>query len=148
MREVGPPVTDRPAVKRRVPLPRSTKPIARSAIKSRTKRPKARNTRRHASEWARAYGSKKRVAFVKSLPCCVAGCRAAWMCEPSENAHTVNGGMGRKADANTIAPLCHGHHRFLHHHGPQTFAASFPLRHGWTLVDWARETERLWGAFE
>lgn len=131
-------------MKRKTPLPRPTKPIARSAIKPRTKRPKARNVKRHAGEWARAYGSKARVAFVKSLACRVSGC----MDGPVENAHTVNGGMGRKADANTIVPLCRAHHRFLHQHGPVAFAASFPLRHGWTLADWAVEVERLWGAFE
>lgn len=131
-------------IRRKTPLPRPTKPIARSAIKPRTARPKARNVKRHAGEWARAYGSKARVAFVKSLGCCVSGC----MDGPVENAHTVNGGMGRKADANTIVPLCRAHHRFLHQHGPLGFAASFPLRNGWTLADWAVEVERLWGAFE
>ena len=38
---------------------------------------------------------------MRGLPCLI--CRRV----PSENAHTANGGMGRKADCDTIAPLCH-----------------------------------------
>lgn len=130
-------------IKRTKPLPRPTTPILRGPMKPRTTRVKRVNRQRRASEFARCYGSKARVAWVKSLPCIVAVCGVT----PSENAHTVTGGMGRKADADTIAPLCHSHHRFLHQRGVETFRRSFPLRHGWTLRDWAVEVERLWGAY-
>ncbi|HSH45807.1 MAG TPA: hypothetical protein VK966_08125, partial [Longimicrobiales bacterium] len=69
--------------------------------RTRTALPK-RNPERRDREWARAYGSEVRVEFVKALPCCVPGCR-----NRAENAHTESGGMGRKADADTIAPLCY-----------------------------------------
>lgn len=63
-----------------------------------------RRKKRTASAFARIYGSRERVEWVKSLPCVV--CSYG----PSENAHTENGGMGRKADYTTIVPLCHAHH--------------------------------------
>jgi hypothetical protein len=67
-------------------------PLRRTAMK--------RGKGRKPSEFARIYGSKERVEWIKSLPC--VGCGAT----PSDNAHTVSGGKGRKADAETIAPLC------------------------------------------
>lgn len=76
---------------------------------------------RSAEEYARIYGSKERVAFVKALPClycCAVHPLIALAWHPdaenrvySENAHTVTGGKGRKADADTIVPLCPTHHR-------------------------------------
>jgi hypothetical protein len=33
--------------------------------------------------------------------------------------------MGRKADADTIAPLCNQHHGELHQHGAKTFEAQW-----------------------
>lgn len=62
---------------------------------------KRRNVKRHKTEWARAYGSVERVEWVKGLRCAGCGLR-----NNSENAHTVNGGRGRKANYDTIAPLC------------------------------------------
>lgn len=132
------------SIKRKVPLPRQTKPIARSAIKPRTTRPPRVNRKRQASEFARTVHSRARQRFVSSLPCVVAACAEG----PCHGHHIENGGMSRKADYTRIVSLCPSHHRFLHHHGPVTFAASFPLRNGWTLVDWATETERLWGGQE
>lgn len=63
------------------------------------------NKKRKASAFARCYGSKERVEWVKSLGCNVCGLR------PAENAHTVTDGMGRKAGYETIIPLCNYHHR-------------------------------------
>ena len=124
------------------PLPRSTKPIKRSPLPPTLKSPKGVNRTRKSREWTRAYGSHDRVLFVKLLPCIVAGCP-----EPSENAHTANGGMSRKAAATTIVPACRGHHRFMHEQGIVSFARSFPLRNGLSLAGWAAETERLWDAY-
>jgi len=65
----------------------------------------------------RIYGSKERRRWIKSLPC-LACCLVSpifaladkWSCE---NAHVVTGGMGRKADASHIVPLCRTHHRWF-----------------------------------
>ncbi len=110
---------------RRSPLPPRTKPVRKT------------NPKRRQSEFARCYGSKARVLFVKSLPCFA----SSTFCEgPIENAHTEGGGCGRKADANTVIPLCRFHHQQLHWCGVDTFAAS----HGTRLFKIADETERLW----
>ena len=47
------------------------------------------NEERFAKNWARAYHSLERCAFVKSLPCLACGAK------PSENAHIANDGKGR-----------------------------------------------------
>ena len=84
----------RGGIVKRTPL-RHRSPIGRTAA------PRKRG-KKHATEWARKYGSKARVAFVKSLPCAACG-----IVGYSENAHVMgNGGMSRKGDADTIAPLC------------------------------------------
>ena len=81
---------------------RRTKPIKRSgriAPKSRT-----------AGEFARIYGSKARVRWVKAQPCVSCGEG------PCQNHHTQNGGLSRKSDYVHIVPLCaHCHH--AHHTG-------------------------------
>ena len=73
---------------------------------------------RSKQESYRIYGSPERQAFVRSLGCLIDGS------EP-ELAHTRTGGMGRKADAETIVPLCHAHHSELHQHGVKTFEQSW-----------------------
>jgi hypothetical protein len=93
---------------KRSPMKPRTKPMPRSRL-----RPKKRS----AESFARIYGSQERVRWVKSLPC--VGCGAIPSEErPTENAHTVTGGKGRKADAATIAPLCHGCHTKYDRHLP------------------------------
>ena len=91
---------------------------------------KARNERRRASEFARAYGSEARVMAIKALACyaCVKG----W---PSENAHLGNGGMGRKADWTEIVNLCADCHRELHALGS---VERFDAKHGTDLRERAR----------
>lgn len=76
------------------------------------------NKGRRKAEWARAYGCKARVEFVKRLPCAVETCCKPQLCE---NAHVKSGGKGRKADAEWVVPLCRQHHRQLHHNGIETF---------------------------
>jgi hypothetical protein len=79
----------------------------------RTDRVARRNAERRDREFQRCYGSAERVAFVQGLSC--VGCGRT----PCENAHSVTGGMGRKADAETIVPLCHDcHTRYDQHRTP------------------------------
>lgn len=78
-------------------------PFSSITKRTKTKRGKAAIVRRRRTkrEFARIYGSKDRVLFVKGLKCCCCG-RTGW----TENAHIENGGMGRKADYTKIIPLC------------------------------------------
>lgn len=123
----------RPGATRRAYINRTTKPKSSG-------RPKARNAKRKAKEFARAYGGGERVTFVRALPCLVCG-RASTA--PCENAHIVTGGMGRKADAALIVPLCSPHHQSLHARG----RAPFEDRYGVDLGAAAVETEAKWQAY-
>lgn len=72
------------------------------------------NRKRKAKNWARAYGSAAFVQWISRLPC--------WACNyagpsPRQAAHTTTGGMGRKADANTIIALCNVCHAKQHQSG-------------------------------
>ena len=92
--------------------------LSRHTPLARTGRIRPRSPERRASAFARTYGSKARVAWVKSLPC-FAGPVAVVRCEgPVENAHTETGGTSYKADAATIAPLCRAHHTRYDRHQP------------------------------
>jgi hypothetical protein len=100
---------------------------------------KPRNPKRQAKEWARAYGSEARHAFVKSLPCVVCG-RG-----PCDNAHTSgDGGASYKASAKYVIPLCRPHHREQHDVGAGTFAIKYSL----DLRALADETERAWRSYQ
>ena len=85
------------------------------------------NPARKAREWARAYGSKERVAFVQSLPCVVLGCTRG----PIENMHIRGDGAGRKADAKYIVPACSYHHAEAHSVGIKTFEALHQIPLAW-----------------
>lgn len=89
-------------MKRRSYMRRSSSPMPRGGIRRKARTP---------SEFARIYGSKKRVAMVKGMACC-ARYLVGPTCSrgPSENAHTETGGMGYKAGYETIVPLCATHH--------------------------------------
>lgn len=100
------------------------KPIKRTAVKK-------INPERRKREFARAYGSKERVEFVKALPCSFVGCNG----RPSDNAHCITAGMGRKANADTIIPLCREHHR-------QFDALPARMRRGWLFF--AHHVETKW----
>ena len=71
-------------------VPKSRRPINKT------------NPVRRAREYARAYGSKARVKFVKALGCFQCGAAVA------ENAHLhgSKSGMGRKGPYTDIVPLC------------------------------------------
>lgn len=102
--------------------------------------PRKRNAKRHKAEWLRAYGSKERVEFVAELPCIICKLR------PCENAHTGRrSGAGRKADADTIVPLCLWHHAIYHNIGVETFVFRYRMSHA-DLDKAAAETEKLWAA--
>ena len=97
------------------------------------------NAKRKAKNWSRAYGSEERVAFVKSLPCVFVG--GSTLCAGViANHHTATGGRGRKADANTIVPICTFHHLELHQVGANAMQARYDVQ----LAMEARLTERRW----
>lgn len=83
-------------------------------------------------DFARVYGSEARVDWIRGLPCL--GCGRG----PCENAHTATGGMGRKAGAETIVPLCQMCHHVLHQHGVTTFERN----HGWP-DGWLKEAAMI-----
>jgi len=105
-------------------LPKSRRPINKV------------NPVRRAREFARCYGSKARVAFIKTLACVVCGAT------PSDNAH-IHGsksGMGRKADYADIIPLCRKCHTLYDEYkikldpaGLRLVAASLEMYTTWTL---------------
>lgn len=111
--------------KRKKPIAKSQKAIARSRIKPKKRKP---------SEFARIYGSKERVAWVTSQPC-IACHRTA-----CDGHHITVKGMGIKADYDQIIPLCRSHHSAIHAHGSKTFAALV----GVDLEACAADTERRW----
>ena len=121
-------------MQRRKPLKRS--PIARKS------RPKPRNDARRKREFARAYGSVERVAFVASLPCIVTAAWASAHEGPTDNHHTKTGGTGRKGDARVIVPLCRKHHSVLHNHGDGFFEDTYAL----DLAAEAARIDALWQA--
>lgn len=96
------------------------------------------NPERREERFQQAYGGDERAAWVRRQPCLV--CSAT----PSQNAHTEAGGMGMKADADTVIPLCHDHHRQLHNIGAETFED----RHGFSLDKAAKETETRWQEYK
>jgi hypothetical protein len=106
------------------------------------KRVKARNVERHESEWIRAYGSEERVTWVNAQPCLVKSDDCAGK---MENAHIKVAGIGMKADAEFIVPLCRHHHRGeLHIIGVKSFEA----KHGVDLSASAANVERLWQCYD
>jgi hypothetical protein len=104
--------------------------LTRSSRIARKARIKASNPARRKSEWQRCYGSKERVAWVKSRPSVASGKG------PCVNAHTRSDGAGRKADACWIVPLTDAEHRELHRIG----VASFEARYGINLEFMAAQT--------
>jgi hypothetical protein len=72
------------------------------------------NEKRKAANWERAYRSPAFVQWISRLPC--------WACNyagpsPRQAAHTTTGGMGRRADANTVIALCGVCHARQHQSG-------------------------------
>jgi hypothetical protein len=95
---------------------------------------------RSSKETKRVYGPAARRHFVASLPCII--CARV----PSQNAHSRTGGMGRKADKETIVPMCALHHAEYDgaiSGGRQTFLATHQVTQEW-VYRMADLTERLW----
>ena len=122
---------------KRSPLPPRRTPLRKTRVRK-VNRP------RKAREFARCYHSRERVEFVRSLPCANCG-----IVGYSQNAHTENGGAGRKGDYTTIIPLCgpHGfpgfiyegcHARWDRHEIPTTLDREFAAQAT------AEHVERLW----
>ena len=79
---------------------------------------------RSVEDFARVYGSKERVRWVKNLPCIFCGAQTG-MCQ---NAHIRNGGLSRKADACFIVPACFTCHRRMDSGiGKRAIAAEYEL---------------------
>jgi hypothetical protein len=72
------------------------------------------NAKRKAKNWARAYRSPAFVQWISRLPCWACGYAGP---SPRQAAHTETGGMGRKADANTVIALCGVCHAKQHQSG-------------------------------
>jgi hypothetical protein len=93
-----------------------------------TRRSRIKPKKRSASEKSRIYGTDERIAWLKGRACLVShrpdlhACMGAIEC-----AHTENGGMGRKANAETTVPLCHAAHRLLHTIGQRSFERTYGL---------------------
>lgn len=81
----------RSAILRKTPLARQT-PM------------RTANRKRKAANSARAYGPKARREWLLARPCLVCG-----IVGYTQQAHTQNGGKGRKADAKHTIPLCGPH---------------------------------------
>lgn len=113
-----------------------SKPLARTSRLARGARIKAVNRKRRQTEFARCYGSRARVAFVKGLPCIVC------FMSPSDNAHTVTDGMGRKAAYTAIVPLCRRCHQDYDQHRGDL--AGPTMRR--TIQNMAPKIEQLWQA--
>ena len=92
-------------VRARVMSPRRRKPLKRKPVRR-------VNRARKAREWKRAYGSKERVEYFKTLPCCLSG-RVPTADDPSDNAHCVTGGARRKGHYTEIIPLSRAMHAWF-----------------------------------
>lgn len=111
------------------PIRRSGKPM------------KKKNAKRRQSEFARTYGGRERVEWIKSQPCAVSGVRG-----DIENVHTRGGGAGRKADAAFVIPLSRELHRQLHRLGKASFEAKWNVDldaiAARVEADWQRSTNQ------
>lgn len=115
----GKPLKNRKPLKARKPLSRGgkhdrAKPMSKKGGLKRGRAP--RKKPRSDGEFRRVYGSEDRVLAVAGMAC--VGCGARGACE---NHHVKNGGMGRKADACWIVPLCAVCHERLHRQGASAF---------------------------
>lgn len=137
-------ISDKQAAKR-PELVRAGRTVAASSIpekkKTRRKRKswiKNHNRRiarkpRKPSEFARIYGSRERVRWVKAQPSVASGKR------PCVNAHTVTGGTQYKAGFETIVPLTHYEHTAeLHQWGKERFEKHYGIDLDAAAVETAR----------
>ena len=110
--------------------------------KSAIRRAPIKRKGRSASEYARIYHSKKRVLFVKSLPC-----QMCFVVGRSVNAHVGgNGkGMGRKANYDQIAAMCGKcHYAYDNSEAPYERDGSHGEWNRMLVLCAADRTQRLW----
>ncbi len=97
------------------------------------------NRKRRVSEFVRCYRSKARVRFVRALPCAACGVHDPAGCD---NAHTENGGAGRKGNYTTIIPLCRRCHTRQHQSGYSAIGMTATGRERAAAL-----TQELWEAY-
>ena len=112
---------------RKAPL-RPGKPLSRKTRLKRSTPLNPVNRERRKAERERAYGPKERREWLTRQPCVACG-RVPTEDRPNHQHHTKGGGVGRKADADTLVSLCPKCHR-KHHDGHELD------------VDWEREARR------
>lgn len=135
----------KPKPRQKTPKPLKRTPVARVNAKRKPLKSSGpiKPKPRKPGEFARIYGSKARVEWVKAQPCVFANPDSA--CEGMiENAHIECGGYGRKADYCRVVPICKHHHGMVHWCGTKTMSESF----GIDLAAKAADTERRWQAFQ
>lgn len=122
-----------------------------STIAGPRKKPKPRNAKRAKANHERAYGEY--AAHIRTLPCLVCKVVRSRM----EAAHSTTGGMGRKADASTLVPLCgnrfsvgeliEGCHPRLHRVGVRTFEKAWGIDlkaiAASLWADWQKQSENV-----
>ena len=96
------------------------RPSFAASVKAAKTRKKKRPAKEQRAKFEREYGGEEYLAFIHAQPC--AACRLVGY---TEAAHTATGGMGRKADAETLAPLCRWCHLDLHHMGVKSFETTY-----------------------
>jgi hypothetical protein len=94
-----------PKPQRRVKVPKESKP--RTKLKAKKRKP---------SEYARVYGSKARVEWVKTQPCMICGYR-----QDIDGHHIETEGTSRKGHYTKIVALCRLHHLQWHQLGRGSF---------------------------
>jgi hypothetical protein len=68
--------------------------------------------------------SPRHLAWIRTLPCCVPGCRT----RPVDAHHVRNGaGVGMKPGDEKCCGLCHKHHDQLHWIGRSTFERNYKV---------------------
>lgn len=109
----------------------------RAALKGKRVWSTIKKKKRSKSEFSRIYGSKERVSWVSWQRC--VGCGSSG-CGPHHNHHIETDGIGRKASASKIVPLCHACHIEVHAWGRPTFEEEY----GIDLEVEAKETHAAW----
>ena len=110
--------------------------MKRSHIKRYTRLAPKRRTK---AEHERVYGDQTRQDWYRAHGC-VACCRT-----PVQLHHTENGGISRKASADTLVPMCAGCHQELHQMGVSSFEAEHSVMlGGQTLRQWAERYAAAW----
>lgn len=107
-------------MKRGGPLPRHAA-LKRGGSLARRTPLKARNPKRLASAWSKAYGSSEYLAFVHAQPCVVPGCEETRI----HAAHVRSRGAG--GTWRSVVSMCRDHHREQHEFGILTFQRKYAI---------------------